>query len=135
MIQKQPQQNVTPVIHDLKCWPQYFWSVVRGEKPFEIRKNDRNFKVGDYLGLQEYDPMLADKALESLESSDPESVDQAIQKGYTGQNSLFEITYITDFQQQAGYVVMGIRPIAAPGQRPSPDPCPGAAGFGRQSDD
>ncbi|NEZ54976.1 DUF3850 domain-containing protein [Adonisia turfae] len=101
-----------PTTHNLKSWPHHFWPVVRGEKPFEIRKNDRDFKVGDYLALQEYDPALAARAMESLDSSDRESVEQAIQSGYTGQNSLFQITYITDFQQQAGYVVMGIKSVS-----------------------
>ena len=78
--------------HQLKTWPKYFWPVVRGEKTFELRKNDRGFKVGDYLDLLEYD-------------SESQS--------YSGQNSLFTITYITDFQQQPGYVVMGIKPVVA----------------------
>ena len=114
-----PKTYVAPVTHNLKCWPQYFWPVVRREKPFEIRKNDRDFKVGHYLALQEYDPALAARAMESLDSSDPESVEQAIQKGYTGSSSLFEITYITDFQQQAGYVVMGIKPVSGAGKDPT----------------
>lgn len=43
-------------IHILKTWPQYFASIVRGEKNFEIRKNDRDFKVGDILCLKEFIP-------------------------------------------------------------------------------
>ncbi len=42
--------------HDLKCWPQYFDRVASGEKSFELRKNDRDFQVGDYLRLNHYDP-------------------------------------------------------------------------------
>lgn len=48
--------TVTRAIHELKCWPQYFAAVRRGEKNFEIRLNDRDFAVGDTLLLQEYDP-------------------------------------------------------------------------------
>lgn len=45
-------------IHELKTWPQYFQAITSGEKTFEIRKNDRGFKVGDTLRLCNYDPDL-----------------------------------------------------------------------------
>lgn len=38
-------------LHKLKCWPTYFDAVKRGEKPFEVRKNDRDFQVGDTVML------------------------------------------------------------------------------------
>ncbi len=40
--------------HELKILPQWFEDVVKGKKNFEIRKNDRDFKVGDKLLLKEY---------------------------------------------------------------------------------
>lgn len=40
--------------HDLKIAPQYFDAVADGSKPFEVRFNDRNYKVGDTLLLREY---------------------------------------------------------------------------------
>jgi hypothetical protein len=43
--------------HELKTWPQYFAAIEKGEKTFEIRKNDRDFKKGDLLELQEWDPI------------------------------------------------------------------------------
>lgn len=43
--------------HFLKIQPQYFEEVRNGNKSFEIRKNDRDFKVGDTLYLQEYNPL------------------------------------------------------------------------------
>ncbi len=42
--------------HDLKCWPQYFQAIKRGDKTFELRKNDRPFHAGDTLRLREFDP-------------------------------------------------------------------------------
>jgi hypothetical protein len=42
--------------HELKTWPQYYKAIVSGEKRFEIRVKDRDFKVGDVLILREYDP-------------------------------------------------------------------------------
>lgn len=43
------------MIHDLKIFPEYFSAVNLGLKKFEIRKNDRNFSVGDILFLNEFD--------------------------------------------------------------------------------
>ena len=75
--------------HQLKTWPEFFWPVVTGEKPFEIRKNDRDFRVGDDLELLEWDPQA---------------------ESYSGKNGLFTVTYVTDFEQKPGYVVMGLKP-------------------------
>ncbi len=40
--------------HKLKTWPAFYKYVDSGEKTFEIRKDDRDFEVGDTLVLQEY---------------------------------------------------------------------------------
>ncbi len=42
--------------HELKCWPEFFRPIALGEKRFEIRVNDRDFAVGDYLWLREWCP-------------------------------------------------------------------------------
>ena len=39
--------------HELKCQTKYYQLTEKGTKNFEIRKNDRNFKVGDYVKLKE----------------------------------------------------------------------------------
>jgi len=41
--------------HHLKTWPEYFKAIKDGIKTFELRKNDRDFKVGDLLVLEEID--------------------------------------------------------------------------------
>jgi hypothetical protein len=48
-----PTQRPT---HELKTWPDCFHAVSSGNKPFDVRENDRNFQVGDILLLREYDP-------------------------------------------------------------------------------
>jgi uncharacterized protein YqfB (UPF0267 family) len=42
--------------HDLKITPEYFDDIVSDIKTFEVRRNDRDFKVGDILRLMEYFP-------------------------------------------------------------------------------
>jgi len=42
--------------HELKTWTEYFKDVKSGIKTFEVRKDDRDFQVGDFLLLKECDP-------------------------------------------------------------------------------
>ncbi len=44
------------MVHDLKCWPAFFAGLRDGTKPFELRRNDRNYQVGDELLLREWLP-------------------------------------------------------------------------------
>lgn len=47
--------------HELKTIPKYFNAVREGRKTFEVRKDDRNFQVGDTLNLRKYeDGMCSD---------------------------------------------------------------------------
>lgn len=42
--------------HDLKVYPQFWRALSTGKKPFEVRRDDRNFRVGDTCCLREFDP-------------------------------------------------------------------------------
>lgn len=86
------------MIHHLKTWPQFFDPVSRGEKPFEIRKNDRDFKKDDSLILEEWDPRSG---------------------AFTGRKIMKGVTYITKFEQKTGFCVMGISDIAIYGECPT----------------
>ncbi|MGR5862821.1 DUF3850 domain-containing protein [Bacillus pacificus] len=57
-------------------------------KTFEIRKNDRDFHVGDTINLNEWDNE---------------------RKEYTGRSIAIEILYITDYEQKEGYVVFSFK--------------------------
>lgn len=74
-------------IHELKCWYEFYDAIERGEKTFEIRKNDRGYQVGDVLTLQRYNQ------------------EEGI---YSGAESYWRVTYMTDWEQKPGFVVMGI---------------------------
>lgn len=43
------------MIHELKTWKEYYHFIAKGEKAFELRKNDRDFLAGHELLLREYD--------------------------------------------------------------------------------
>ncbi len=51
-----PPIVVHSAIHILKVWPNFFHALGTREKWFELRKNDRNYRVGDVLILREYVP-------------------------------------------------------------------------------
>lgn len=42
--------------HELQIWPTCFAAVSAGQKPFDVRENDRDFQVGDALLLREFNP-------------------------------------------------------------------------------
>lgn len=41
--------------HELKILPQFYKDIFEGKKTFELRKDDRDFQVGDYIIFREYD--------------------------------------------------------------------------------
>lgn len=48
-------KNEEMKIHELKITPSYFEDVIYNRKKFEVRRNDRGYKLDDYLWLREYD--------------------------------------------------------------------------------
>lgn len=42
-------------IHEVKSWPEFFRPIADGSKPFDVRKDDRGYKVGDVLYIREFD--------------------------------------------------------------------------------
>ena len=78
--------------HFLKTWPQFFAALLDGTKTFEARKDDRGFKVGDLLVLQEFDPT-------------PET------GGFTGREVDRTISYILRGTEHVaeGYCILGFK--------------------------
>ncbi len=80
--------------HALKTWPEYYEAIEKGDKLFELRKDDRPFKTGDYVLLQEYDPQ---------------------KEMYTGKELQFNICFILrdlpkSFGLKPGFCVLGLKP-------------------------
>ena len=44
-------------VHTLKSWPQWYERIRNGDLTSNVRKFDRDFRRGDWILFQEYDPM------------------------------------------------------------------------------
>jgi hypothetical protein len=88
------------MIHELKTWPEYFKPLLEGTKTFEIRNNDRNFKVGDFLILQEWEP--------NKKVYTTRSVGAVV--NYILESNI-DVNYGLDLGIKPGYVVMSITVI------------------------
>lgn len=98
------------MIHKLKTHRKYFEATANGEKPFTVRKNDRGFKVGDVLLLQEIKESVV-SAFVIRGFKDKEKVNETLCYHYTGREITCEVTYILDDPAycKEGYVIMSIR--------------------------
>lgn len=78
------------VVHELKILPEYYGPVEDGIKTFELRKNDRNYQIGDMLILKEWDVT-----------------------GFTGREIIKYINYIYQgnnmYGLKTGYCILGLR--------------------------
>jgi Domain of unknown function (DUF3850) len=55
-----------PHIHYLKTWPLEFRHTKQGDKTFDIRWNDRGYRVEDIVVLREYDPVTGQHSGDQL---------------------------------------------------------------------
>lgn len=76
-------------VHHLKTWPKSFQAIVDLVKRHDIRRNDRDFKVGDLVVLWEYIPSVSEQEL-------PESWGPLARGHYTGRCEVREISYVTE---------------------------------------
>jgi len=44
--------------HKVKSWPEFFNDIADGTKTFDLRKNDRDYQVGDTIVFEEFKPRL-----------------------------------------------------------------------------
>lgn len=72
-------------MHNVKSLPQHFTLEADDTKRFTIRRNDRDYRIGDVLRIEEWNG-----------------------EAYTGRLVERRVTCITDFMQPEGYVVLGL---------------------------
>lgn len=87
--------------YEVKSWTHFFQAIKRGDKTHDLRDlKDRNYQVGDFLLLNEYDPFTG---------------------AYTGEQCKVEITYITSSQTpcafsssalESGYCILSLRLVS-----------------------
>jgi len=81
--------------HELKLHKQFMLDVWDGKKQFEIRKNDRDYQLGDRIRFRVVD-------------------DEGNWKSSLLDNKLYEITHVlTGWGLEPGYVALGIREVDA----------------------
>jgi len=81
-------KEVSTPVHYLKTWPEHYDAVASRLKKAELRKDDRQFKVADYLVLQRWDPNSGQ---------------------YTGENELLAVTHVLNggaFGLESGHVML-----------------------------
>ena len=96
------------MIHEVKCFPEYFAELKSGIKTFEVRKKDRPYQVGDILALNEFTPFEYEYSSEEMRESFSRTVNGVGR--YSGDCLLFKITYILDDPQYCkdGMVILGL---------------------------
>ena len=95
------------MVHNLKTLPAYFDAVKRGEKTFEVRRDDRGFQKGDTLVLQRLNEKYNTHLVE-MDFTDPNKVKHELR---------FRVGYILtggQFGIEPGYVVMALVPLDNP---------------------
>lgn len=85
--------------HIVKCWPDYFGAIERGEKKFDVRRDDRGYQKGDTLVLKKFDPKIGGYMLgeRNVSESSASSCSKRIRYVLTG----------GQFGIEPGYVVLG----------------------------
>lgn len=87
-------------LHEIKIKEDYFNAILRGEKTFELRKNDRDYKVGDLIHFID------------IKQSNSDNCDCDI---YINEDDLYKITYILKNVEEYGldkdYCILGIKKL------------------------
>lgn len=88
-------------VHNIKIRPPFFEAVLDGTKTFELRRDDRGYKLKDILVLEEWNPATGD---------------------YTGRVATRRIQYLVrnapEFGLMPGFCILGHGPNLS---MPSPD--------------
>lgn len=92
--------------HELRCWPPFYGEIALGRKTFEVRLNDRQFRMLDTLHLREWLPATYEASRQTLLAqgfSKGEAEETADQAAYTGRS----------VRKMVGYILHGVDPALA----------------------
>jgi hypothetical protein len=89
--------------HELKTLPQYWDAVARGDKTFEVRKDDRGFQKGDIVRLIRVHPTMRTPELD-YQGRPYKILDRRIKWILTG----------GQFGIEPGYVVLQLEDLPCP---------------------
>ena len=101
-------EDKVPTTHVVKSWSWLFDAIARGEKTHDLRINDRDYAVGDFLELHRYNPAMG---------------------RFTGEVCTVTVTYITNNKQPCAfssavlprdYCILSIKLVQPPHVSPSP---------------
>lgn len=90
-------------LHELKIEKKYFLDVLHGAKTFELRKNDRNYQVGDLIHFN------------VIKSEEKEHDPEACDVNFGEDCLLYKITYVLKDVPKYGldmdYCILGIKHV------------------------
>lgn len=87
--------------HVVKCWIPYFEAIDRGDKSFDVRRDDRGYQKGDTLVLEKYDGKHHRYVMDGYNfSAKPYRITRTITYVLTG----------GQFGIEPGYVVLALSP-------------------------
>lgn len=89
--------------HRVKSWPEYYAPLKDGSKPFELRKNDRNYQVGDVVVFCEFD----DRKGKFTGDETPKRITYMLTS--TGQGSIPPLHGLMQ-----GYAILGFADVISP---------------------
>lgn len=88
--------------HHLKSWPQFFRPIREGNRTHELRRNDRDFAIGDLLILHEFDPATRTYTKEECELE------------VTSMTSFAEPCAVSDEAMNPNFCILSVRLHARP---------------------
>lgn len=97
--------NIT-IDHELKCLAEFYPDVVNGNKPFEVRRDDRNFAINQIILLKEVKEI-------NYDNMPPTFLSREIIE--TGKSCKLLITYKLTGERwgiKDGYCVLGVKRIS-----------------------
>ena len=100
-------------LHEIKIDYKFALEKANGIKDFEIRKNDRDYQIGDLIKYRVVN--IPDGKIDKLFRAD-EIIKANIIKARSIENNLYQIVNICDYEQKYGFIVWQERELIRGGR-------------------